>query len=476
MLHRLLLAALLVSPARNSTVPASTPAAVLDSTIARMGGRGALEGIVRIRREMMTQWQRMSFEDRPYMDMPSYEHQFDVRDYSQMAWRNTRYFMTGATTQQPVIDIVRDTVSIRYFRDQWMPLSIAYVDERNELFTFAPERLLLNLRGASDLSALSDTAIGGLAHRRIAATVRGYPTVLFVRQSDGLPALVRFRAGQPNDFGLAPWGDMEVEIWFSRWGSFAGGVMLPTQWDTRRVGRPYKRTTVLATAFDTVATADSFMISDSLRTAFLATARKPMHDLPLDSAKVMEGRFAAFRTNGAPAGAVKLGGEWWFLESGQAPFNAERAARWLEQQDGGARTAGAFITAGSSANGGIGWLVANKRSVRAAPAFQRMGAAMLRNRALVPPVGMTVTRGTWQVLGGDSVYVEPIDYADAPGGLYIYVPSLKWAYSAGAVGPVQQAYLMRRLRERQFTVERTGHSRGVLNPVPAGVLSSAAPQ
>jgi hypothetical protein len=471
MLSTLLLVAIAAGAPVKHTDPAPGATAIVDSAIARMGGRAALEGVVRIRRELITQWQRMSFEQRPYVDMPSYEHHFDVRDYSLMAWRNTRRFMTGGdANQQPVIDIVRDSVGIRLFRGQWNPLNVAYVDERDELFTFAPERLLLHLRAATDLKALSDTAIGGLPHHRVAATVRGYPSVLFVRQADGLPAMVRFRAGQPNDFGLAPWGDMEVEIWFSRWGSFAGRVMLPTQWDTRRVGRGYKRITVLATAFDTVATADSFAISDSLRGAFLATARKPMHDLPLDSAKVMEGRFAAFRTNGAPVGAVKLGGEWWLLESGQAPFNAERAAHWLEQEDAGTRTAGAFITA-SSANGGIGWLVAKQRTVRAAPAFQAMGVAMLRNRALRPPPGMTVTRGQWQVLGGDSVYIEPIDYADAPGGMYLYVPSLKWAYSAGAIGPVQQAYLLRRLRERQFVVERTGHSRGVLNAVPAGVLS-----
>ncbi|HWA15883.1 MAG TPA: hypothetical protein VG817_05600 [Gemmatimonadales bacterium] len=465
-----LLAAVLLAGSPGPVLPA--PKAVLDSAIARMGGRSSLEGIVRIRREMLTQWQRVSFDTRPYTDAPSYEQHSDVRDYSQMAWRNTRTFL-GAGPPLPIVDIVKDTVGIRLIRDKWGPLNVAYVDERNELFTFAPERLLLLAREAHGLKTLPDSAIGGLAHARVSATINGYPTVLFIRRGDGLPAMVRFRAGQPNDFGLAPWGDMEVEIWFSRWAPLPGGAILPTQWDTRRVGQPYKRISVIATALDTVASADSFAISDSLRQEFNLTARRPMHDLPLDSARLLEPRLVAFRTNGAPAGAVKLGGAWYLLEAGQAPFNAERAAQWLETRDGGARTAGAFVTSSSGANGGFGWLVASRKTVRTAPTFEPVGKTILRNHGQATPAGFAVQRGQWHQLGGDSVWVEPIDYPDAPGALYLYVPALKWAYSGMAMTPLQLAYLTRRLKERGFPVERTGSMRGVLTPLPSGVLSSA---
>jgi hypothetical protein len=467
----LIAALLLASPGPDSITKA--PTAALDTALARMGGRSALEAIVRIRREMITQWQRLSFEERPYTDLPSYEQHSDVRDYSQMAWRNTRRFLTGVVPQPSVVDIVKDTVAIRFFRDTWSPLNVAYVDERNELFTFAPERLLPLMSSASDRKALRDTSIGGRPHARVSATINGYPTTLFLRRADGLPAMVRFQAEQPSDFGLAPWGEMEVEIWFSRWVPLPGGVLLPTQWDTRRVGRPYKRITVLATTLDSVAPADSFMISDSLSREFILTARKAMHDLPMDSAKAMEERIVAFRTNGAPAGAVKLGNQWYLLEAGQAPFNAERAAQWLEQHAGGRRTAGAFVSTGSSANGGLGWLASTRRTVRAAPAFQPVGAAILRNRKVTSPAAMIVTHGQWQTFGGDSVWVEPIDYPDLPGAMYVYVPSLKWAYSGMAASPVNVAYLMSRLKARGFAVERTGSIRGVLVPVPSGVLSSA---
>jgi hypothetical protein len=55
------------------TAPAATPAALLDAAIDRMGGAEALRGIRTIRLEMMTQWQSIGFNERPYVDRISYE-------------------------------------------------------------------------------------------------------------------------------------------------------------------------------------------------------------------------------------------------------------------------------------------------------------------------------------------------------------------------------------------------------------------
>jgi hypothetical protein len=361
--------------------------AALDTAIARMGGAEALGRIQRVRYEMLTQWQRTSFSDAPYADQPSYEMHSDVRDYSIPAWRNTRRFQ-GARPAPAVVDIVRDSVAIRKLGPAaWAPLNVAYVDERRELFAFAPERVLLLAHAAMDLRAATDTTIGGLPHARVAATIEGFPATIFFRRGDGLPAFVRYRAAQPNDFGLAPWGEMAVEIWYSGWTRTAAGVVLPRQLDIRRVGRPYKRMTVLSAAFDTVATADSFAVSDSLRTAFLAGARKPMYDVPLDSAKIVEGRIASFGGFGAPTGAVKLGRRWVLLEAGQAPLTVERATAWLTQADSGATVAAAFVTTPTGNNGGAAWLAAQKIPVHAGAGAMPFLATILRNHRALPPSG-----------------------------------------------------------------------------------------
>ena len=75
--------------------------------------------------------------------------------------------------------------------------------------------------------------------------------------------------------------------------------------DQRRLSRPYKRMSVLSAAFDTVTTAVTVAISDSLRQVYFATANKSMIDVSFDSVLVTDGVFINFRAPGAPAGAVK---------------------------------------------------------------------------------------------------------------------------------------------------------------------------
>ena len=459
----LILAAGLASATGHAPDPRAR--AVVDTAIARMGGAEALGRIERVRFELMTQWQRTSFDPRPYVDQPSYELHSDVRDYTIPAWRNTRRFSLIGTPRS-ITDVVRDSVAIRQANGAWAPLNIAYVDERRELFTFAADRLVLLARAAPDLALLPDTMIGTLPHARVTATVGGFPATIFIRRGDGLPAMVRWRAGHPNDFGLVPWGVMDVEVWYSRWQRLPNGVSLPLQWDTRRVGKPYKRISVLAVAFDTVATADSFAVSDSLRAAYLATATRPMHDVPLDSARVIDERFATFGLFTGMSGAVKVGRRWMLLEAGQAGLVAERVAAWLGRTDPGSTVAGAIVTVPAAGNGGAEWLAARKLPVHAAPGAMPVLATVLRNHGRSAGALTPVTRGQWLRMDGDSLWIEPIDLPDAPGALLVYVPSLRWAYSGMAAGPLQREYVVARIRQRGWTVERLGSLRGVSAPLP----------
>lgn len=460
-----LLPALLASALALAGPPQSPATDVVDTALARMGGAPALERIVRIRREMLTMWQRTGFSDYPYSDAPSYETHSDVRDYSLSAWRNTRRFPAGGTWRE-ITDIVRDSVAARRFNGAWSPLSVAYVDERRELFAFAPERVLLLARAATDLRLERDTLIAGVRHARLAATLDGFPSTLFVRRTDGLLAMARYRAGHPNDFGLVPWGVMEVEVWFSVWQRSLAGAVLPLQWDIRRVGRPYKRLTVLATSFDSVAAPDSFSVSDSLVTAFFATQNRPMHDVPLDSARIVEGHFASFNAPGAPAGAVRLGRDWILLEPGQAALSAERATAWLRTADPEGRLAGALVTLPGSANGGVAWLARTGVAVHAAPGAEPYLRTILRNQGEKPGAATIVRGGRWLRTTGDSLWLEPMDLPDAPGALIVYAPSLRWAYAGMARSPFHAGLILARLRAHGWTVERLGSSRGIAVPAP----------
>lgn len=462
----------------------STPA--LDTAIARMGGADALGRIQRVRFETMTQWLRTAFDERPTADQPSYEWHSDLRDYTTGTWRNTRRYPgvapSGASAGTPnwreIVDIVRPDVAIRFSPTSptsapvWAPLSVAYVDERREVFTIAPERALLAVRSAPNVRTLADTTMAGVAHARFTATVDGMPTTIFVRRSDGFLAMTRVRAEQPNDFGLAPWGPMDVEVAYSKWTTLplAGtrGVAYPLQWDVRRVGRPYKRMTLLAASLDAVAPADSFAISDSLRAAFVATANKPMYDLPLDAAKLVEPRLVAFNTPGAPVGAVKLGRRWVLLEAGQAPTVAERVASWLGHADpNGKGVAAAVVTVPVAGSGGVSWLAQHGVALHVAPGAAPFVARMLQARGVPNAVPVLASSaGRWVRVDGDSLWIGAVDVPDLPGAALVYVPSLRWAYSAATPTPVHLERMLAVARARGFVVERYGSPRGMVTATP----------
>jgi len=460
----------------------STASAALDTAIARMGGQDALRRIERVRFEMMTLWQRMTFENRPSDLIGTYELHSDLRNYPLNAWRNTRRFVSGPALQE-MTDIVQTDVAIRRFPPKpdgtlapWAPLNIAYVDERKEVFAFAPERLLLAARAAADLRTLPDTTIAGLTHARVSATVEGFPTTIFLRRNDGFLAMARYHAAQPNDFGLAPWGDMEVEMWYSRWTKYpvpgTQGVGYPTEWDVRRVGRLYKRLTVLSANFDAAAPADSFAISDSLRSAFVSgTANRPMWDLPLDSAKIIEPRLARFGNPGQTQAAVKLGDKWLLLEGTSVPKRNDTELRWLETADPGSSVVGLLITVPNVGRGGAAWFAERKLPVYVAPGAASAMAVALANWKQPRSTTTVLSRPQWLRLGGDSLWVETMDVPDFPGTLVVYVPSLRWVYSGVAASPLNFDLLVARIRERGWSVDRIGSVRTLTQPIPARTAS-----
>jgi hypothetical protein len=379
-------------------------------------------------------------------------------------------------------DVVRDSVAIRRMAPapgadaRWAPLNVAYVDERRELFAMAPERLLLAARAAGDLRARPDTTIGGVRYRAVTATVERFPVTLLFDAGTGFLSAAHFRAAQPNDFGLAPWGAMAVELWYARWQRQRGGIAYPTQLDVMRAGRPYKRMTVLSAAFDVAATPDSFVVADSLRTEFRLTQNRPMHDLPLDSARIVDGSLATFGPFGPPAGAVKVGGVWMLLEGGQAPLNAQRVVEWLETRDSQSGVAGALLTIPYAGSGGAAWLAREGRPLWIAPGARPFVDAMLKGHGVTErPASATlttITAGRWLRVGTDSLRLEPIDLPSGHGAMVVYAPTLKWAYAGLLASPLDMDAVTARILERGWTVERIGSRRAIAAPMPSRTAST----
>jgi hypothetical protein len=422
-----------------------------------MGGESALRGIRRVTLDMMTQWQRTGFRQVPHTDRPSFEPHFDVRDYGIPAWRNTRDF--GA---RQVRNIIRDSVAVTDFGQGFQPLSVAYVDERDELFTYTPDRLLLALLDATALEAPGDTMIGGERHHRVRGTLGGrYLSTVYFHAGTGLPTLLRFRAGHFADFGLVPWGEMDVEVWYSNWRTF-GEISIPTQWDIERVGAPYKRMTVRRADFaPEFAPADSFTITPEQRSEYWAsTASRPMHEgVEVPEARIHAGGVAELGGFGLPAGAVDAGDGWFLLGAGQAAFNYDRAVEALAAV-GVDRIRGVVIGAGTTGNGGVVRAGQAGLPIYASPAAEPFVRTMLANAGesagTVAVVRDPLELGT----GAHRVLLAPVDLPDSPGSLIVHRPATGWLWVPGASTPLDERLARERARELGWAVTSVGS----LNP------------
>jgi hypothetical protein len=464
--------AVLPSPLRAQSGNDPRAEMVVARSLARMGGDSLLNAVASIRMDVMTQWQRIGFSDLPYADAPSYERHSELRNYTTKSWRNTRYFLPSPAA---AVDVVRDTVGARWLSQPngpttIAPLNLAYVDERRELFAFAPERTLQQARASGTMRLLTDTTLGGVAHARVRGTVDGFPATWFIHRGTHLLSLVRFTADETNDFGLAPWARQDVEIWYSGWARYNPGVLIARQRDVRRVGRPYKRMTAMVVTVNAPAPADSFAIPDSSVARYLATERRPMWQVSLDSVQLVENAFANFPPFIGSIGAVRIGGQWVLLETAQTDGAVGIVHDWLTKQTG-AGAAVAIVARPVSGNGGVRWFAAKQR-----PLYVTPGAASSVRRMISATNGVAaaarttvISKTQWVRIGSDSVLITPFEVPDFGVTLAVYSPTLRWLYTPFVGVPTYQVEhdaLMADLKRRQLPVEWVGTTRALRTAAP----------
>jgi hypothetical protein len=260
---------------------------------------------------------------------------------------------------------------------------------------------------------------------------------------------------------------MEIETWWSGWARFAPGVLIPRQRDVRRVGRPYKRMTIMAMTVNAPAPADSFAIADSLVTKYLATEQRPMWAIPFDTLRLADtATFASFPPFVGSAGAVRIGGTWVLLETAQADSAAGLLDAFLRKHTKAGAGAGLVARVGPG-NGGATWFSRNTKPVFVAPGARPYVARMVTGALAARP--QVISRAQWVKIGRDSLWLEAIDLPDAPGTLTAYSPTLQWLYSPQNGVPTyapEHDALITRLEKRGLSVKWLGSGRNLRAPRP----------
>jgi hypothetical protein len=124
----------------------------------------------------------------------------------------------------------------------------------------------------------------------------------------------------------------------------------------------------------------------------------------------------------------------------------------------------------------VAWLASHRVLVEVAPGAAPFVDAVLRGHSIAAGGHAPVMRGRWLRVGGDSLWLEPIDFPDAPGALIAYVPSLEWVYSGLAANPLNLDLVLARAKERGWRASRVGTARAVAAPLAPARGPTAARQ
>jgi hypothetical protein len=153
------------------------------------------------------------------------------------------------------------------------------------------------------------------------------------------------------------------------------------------------------------------------------------------------------------------------------PQRNETDVQWLTRADPGSKVGALLITLPNSGRGGAAWFAERKLPLYIAPGAAAAVSVTLANWKKPRAAATIVQKPQWLRIGGDSVWVESIDYPDYPGALIAYVPSMRWVYSGLAAAPLNFDLLMARVRERGWSVDRVGSLRTLTQPVPPRAAS-----
>ncbi|MEO6912637.1 MAG: MBL fold metallo-hydrolase [Candidatus Baltobacteraceae bacterium] len=112
------------------------------------------------------------------------------------------------------------------------------VQQNQEQFAFAPERVLLTAQAAGDLRAQPDVLLHGMRHHALAFTWRGAPCELFINAETSMPWAIRWTRPYPYQTFLNAWGDITTTLTYTSWSLEPYGISYPREWTFERVGLP----------------------------------------------------------------------------------------------------------------------------------------------------------------------------------------------------------------------------------------------
>jgi hypothetical protein len=252
------------------------PTAIVANAIEAMGGETVLTSLRSLELDVVGHEWATEQSERPEGPwLAQYMQRIEVRDLPN---RRLRYSMQGRdwnaamwSPQPPLITIVAGDVAARTNGQRWMPGSPNDVKDAAEIFSLAPERLLLTAKNAPDLTTAKSRRLHGVDQDAVAFTSNGQRLTLFLNRWTHMPTMLEMVRDDP--WGI--WGDMTERRWYSFWALQQGGLWYPRQVNVDWNGQPRRESTVMAMMVNPDIDEQAFTIPDEQKTAYATLAARP---------------------------------------------------------------------------------------------------------------------------------------------------------------------------------------------------------
>lgn len=186
--------------------------------------------------------------------------------------RRTAIVLGPAANSPERVTVLTDSVVTTKAGSTEAPLPPMFHDDLASYVEMQPDRALQLAMAASAVQLEAPVSRYGVMHDVVSLPWSGRRMAIELSRETHLPDAVEVRGEFAHDFRRAPFGDVRLRAEYVNWTAEAGKVWWPYQYRLSLDGEPLRDITIGSVALEGGAPADSFAVSDSLRTLYAISA------------------------------------------------------------------------------------------------------------------------------------------------------------------------------------------------------------